>query len=290
MSFLQIMILALVQGAAELLPVSSSAHVIVAEKLMGLNPVSPEMTLLLVMLHTGTMFAVLIYFWKSWKKCFLQSGRASREFVVYIVAATGFTGAVGLTLKFIIEKVFLGNIPHAEIELIFGNMNLIAVSLLTVGILIIYAGLKRQRKSDFGNLDLSNSCLIGAVQGICLPFRGFSRSGATISAGLVMGVNKERLEAFSFALAVVLTPPVIVREVLRLLKANESQAVTVVAPTGMVHLFLPGLLGMVLSFFAGLLALKWLSNWLEKGRWQVFGYYCVCASIVVIALNTVGVF
>jgi len=73
MSFLQIMILALVQGAAELLPVSSSAHVIVAEKLMGLNPVSPEMTLLLVMLHTGTMFAVLIYFWNLWEKVFFSS-------------------------------------------------------------------------------------------------------------------------------------------------------------------------------------------------------------------------
>lgn len=133
MSFLQIMILALVQGAAELLPVSSSAHVIVAEKLMGLNPVSPEMTLLLVMLHTGTMFAVLIYFWKSWKKYFFQSVGALKEFIVYIVVATGFTGIFGLTLKFVIEKFFLGNIPHAEIELIFGNMNLISASLLAVG-------------------------------------------------------------------------------------------------------------------------------------------------------------
>jgi len=288
MSFLQIMILALVQGAAELLPVSSSAHVIVAEKLMGLNPVSPEMTLLLVMLHTGTMFAVLIYFWKSWKKYFFQSAGALKEFIVLIVVATGFTGAVGLTLKLIIEKVFLGDIQHAEIELIFGNMSLISASLLAVGILIIRAGLKSQRKGGFDNLDLSKSSLIGAVQGICLPFRGFSRSGATISAGLIMGINKERLEAFSFALAVVLTPPVIIREVLRLLKASGSQVAIDVAPTGLVQLFLPGLLGMFLSFLAGLLALKWLSSWLEKGRWQVFGYYCISASIVIFLLQRSG--
>ncbi|HKF59673.1 MAG TPA: undecaprenyl-diphosphate phosphatase, partial [Blastocatellia bacterium] len=63
MNIIQIIILALIQGAAELLPISSSAHVIVAEKLMGLDPGSPEMSFLLVMLHTGTMFAVLIYFW-----------------------------------------------------------------------------------------------------------------------------------------------------------------------------------------------------------------------------------
>ena len=67
MTTLNILILAVVQGASELLPVSSSAHVIVAAKLMGLDPVRPEMTLLLVMLHTGTMFAVIAYFWSAWK-------------------------------------------------------------------------------------------------------------------------------------------------------------------------------------------------------------------------------
>ena len=72
LNLIQILILAAIQGAAELLPVSSSAHVIVAEKLMGLNPSSPEMTFLLVMLHTGTMFAVLVYFWKRWLRLLSQ--------------------------------------------------------------------------------------------------------------------------------------------------------------------------------------------------------------------------
>ena len=67
MSYLQIVVLALIQGMAELLPVSSTAHVIVASKLMGHDPSSPHMTFLLIMLHTGTMFAVLFYFWPRWK-------------------------------------------------------------------------------------------------------------------------------------------------------------------------------------------------------------------------------
>ena len=66
MTFANIIVLAIVQGICELLPVSSSAHVVLAEKLMGLDPTAPEMTLLLVMLHTGTMLAVIVYFWKSW--------------------------------------------------------------------------------------------------------------------------------------------------------------------------------------------------------------------------------
>ncbi len=71
----QVIVLAFVQGLAELLPVSSSAHVVVVEKLMGLDPTSPEMTLLLVLLHTGTMFAVILYFWKQWRTSFFSSAQ-----------------------------------------------------------------------------------------------------------------------------------------------------------------------------------------------------------------------
>ena len=78
MSLLHIFILATIQGIAELLPVSSSAHVIVAEKLLGLDPTTPQMTLLLVMWHTGTMFAVIVYFWKSWRETYFSSAQQFR--------------------------------------------------------------------------------------------------------------------------------------------------------------------------------------------------------------------
>src|ERR1700760_529481 len=104
MSLIKIAALAIVQGLAELLPVSSSAHVIVAEKLMGLDPSSPPMTLLLVMLHTGTMFAVIAYFWKTWKKTYFSSGEAFRRFAVLLLWATVLTGIIGEALKKVIEK------------------------------------------------------------------------------------------------------------------------------------------------------------------------------------------
>ena len=81
MNLLQVIVLAIVQGFAELLPVSSSAHVVVAEKLMGLDPSSPDMTLLLVMLHTGTMFAVIVYFWRSWKATYFSSRPMFQRFL-----------------------------------------------------------------------------------------------------------------------------------------------------------------------------------------------------------------
>ena len=87
----KILVLALVQGAAELLPVSSSAHVIVAERLMDLDPGRPDMVFLLVMLHTGTMFAVLLYFWPRWRGLWLSGGAPAWHFLKMIVLATALT-------------------------------------------------------------------------------------------------------------------------------------------------------------------------------------------------------
>src|SRR5437016_9960026 len=114
MSYLTILLLAVIQGAAELLPVSSSAHVIFTAKLLGLRTSSPEFVFLLVMLHTGTMFAVLYYFWPRWRWLFLSGGGAEtkepgarRHYFMMLVVATVCTGMLGVTLKVIIEKVIL---------------------------------------------------------------------------------------------------------------------------------------------------------------------------------------
>src|SRR5277367_1732861 len=124
MNFLQIILLGLVQGAAELLPVSSSAHVIVVEKLMGLDPSTPELTFLLVMLHTGTMFAVIVYFWNAWKESYFSSSDRVRSILPSLVAASGITLVFGYALKELIEKVILGGGAKAEVEDLFSNLTL----------------------------------------------------------------------------------------------------------------------------------------------------------------------
>jgi undecaprenyl-diphosphatase len=287
LSFFQILVLALVQGFCELLPVSSSAHVIVAEKIMGhlsgkdIDPSSPEMVMMLIMLHTGTMFAVIVYFWKKWRRDYFQSTGQFQWSAILIGMATVCTGIIGYGLKLVIEKVFMRGAEHAEIENLFSNLPLIAGALAAVGVLIIFAGF-REEKSSRSNSEIEpvNALLIGLVQGLCLPFRGFSRSGATISTGLLLGLPKQKLENFSFALAVVLTPPIIALEALRLIKSHALSG-----SNSMMHLFGPGLVGMVLSFAAGLLALKWLSSWLERGRWKFFGFYCLIAAGAVLAIH-----
>jgi undecaprenyl-diphosphatase len=281
MNLLQILILAVVQGAAELLPVSSSAHVIVAEKLMGLDPTAPEMTLLLVMLHTGTVFAVIVFFWRSWRVTYFASMPAFRRNVVLLGVATAATGLVGGALLQAIKHGVMHGSPGFEIEHLFGNPRLMAAALAAAGVLIIVSS-RSSKGGEGGQDELSprSAAWIGAVQGLCLPFRGFSRSGATISTGLALGVARQRAEEFSFALAVVLTPAVIVKEAYRLYAARAASAAA--EASSVTSLLVPSLWGMGLSFLAGLLALRWLSSWLQHGRWHLFGAYCLMASLIVL--------
>jgi len=285
MSLLQVVILAVVQGLAELLPVSSSAHVVVAEKLLGLDPSSPPMTLLLVMLHTGTMFAVIVYFWKQWRDTYFASGPAFKKFAWMVILATLLTGVFGGAIIKAIEKTAFRGVPHGEIESWFSHLELIAPALAAAGILILIAGVadRRNRADKSNDLNTRHASVIGIVQGLCLPFRGFSRSGATISAGMLAGLAKSRAETFSFALAVVLTPPVVFREAMRLVHARHISGTAELASAAA-----PSVLGAALAFFAGLLALKWLSGWLEHGRWYLFGIYCLVAAAAVGYLHHLG--
>ena len=285
MSILHVIILAIVQGLAELLPVSSSAHVIVAEELMGMNPAAPEMTLLLVMLHTGTMIAVIVYFWQRWRNAFFHSVPEFRNFAIALIVATFLTGIVGGGLVEFIEKVMMRGEAHAWIEQLFKRLDLIAIALAVAGVFIIAAGIfeNRRRQADAPRkLTGAQYSSIGAVQGLCIPFRGFSRSGATISTGLFLGVSRRTAEDFSFALAVVLTPPADAREIWRLYQSQHHQI------SGMLPAVLPSILGVVFAFLAGLLALKWLSRWLESGRWHFFGIYCLFAAAAVGYLYHIG--
>jgi undecaprenyl-diphosphatase len=298
MSFFHVIVLAIVQGLAELLPVSSSAHVVVAEKLMGLDPSSPQMTLLLVTLHTGTMFAVIAYFWRQWRQSYFATVDAFNRIALRLIYATVLTGVLGEALIKVVEHTMFKGAPKAEIEDLFGRLDLVAPALACAGILILIAGL-REKKQDAtqaaasltrrpsDSVTMRQAGWMGLLQGLCLPFRGFSRSGATISAGMLTGASKQRAERFSFALAVLITPFAIAREVLRLLHATHAAAASG-TPIDLHGTLVFSLLGAAFAFLAGLVALKWLSNWLENGRWYWFGIYCLAASCVVFYLHTKG--
>jgi undecaprenyl-diphosphatase len=201
-----------------------------------------------------------------------------------IVLATACTGVLGLALKYLIEKVVFERMMGYEkgsVEDLFKNLYLIAGALFAVGVVIIAAGF-HETKSESRTVSGPSAFWIGIVQGLCLPFRGFSRSGATISTALFRGISRPLAEDFSFALAVVLTPPLIAYELYKVWKRAGN------LPTLVREQIVPGLVGAVFAFAAGLVALRLLSAVLERGRWRYFGYYCLGAAAVVAAFGWYG--
>jgi undecaprenyl-diphosphatase len=290
MSLIKAVILAIVQGLTELLPVSSSAHVIITAKLLQEDMSTPANALLLVMLHTGTMGAVIVYFWRQWMDTFFSSWQAFFRFARMIFVACLLSGVVGYPLILLITHILGGRANHAEIEDLFNKLNWIAPALAAAGILILYAGLHEARNpanNSNGNAKSVNwlqAVVMGIVQGFAIPFRGFSRSGSTISAGLLGEGGRTAVESFSFAMAVAITPLAIAREVYRLVRADQlaSSHIQIAA------VLAPSLLGLACAFLAGLIALRWLSRWLQQGHWHWFGIYCLFAAAVVELLHLHG--
>ncbi|HEX5411427.1 MAG TPA: undecaprenyl-diphosphate phosphatase [Terriglobia bacterium] len=290
MHWIYVVILSAVQGLAELLPVSSSAHVIVVAKLLHEDMSTPANALLLVMLHTGTMFAVIVYFWRQWADTFFSSWAAFWRFVGTVVLASFLSGVVAIPLVVLIGRILSHGAHAAEIETLFNKLNWIAPALAAVGLLIIWAGLREARRpiprsgGGQGQVSWSQAAVMGILQGVAIPFRGFSRSGCTISGGLLADGERRPVESFSFAIVVAITPLAIAREFYRLMRADANAGTHLGAATALA----PSLLGMVCAFIAGLVALKWLSRWLEQGRWYWFGIYCLSFSVLVAVLYFQG--
>jgi undecaprenyl-diphosphatase len=290
MHWIDVVILAVIQGLAELLPISSSAHVIVTAKLLHENMSTPANALLLVMLHTGTMFAVIVYFWRQWVDTFFSSREAFVRFARMGFVACFLSGAVAFPLILAVEHVLSHGNHHAEIEALFNKLNWIAPALAAAGILILWAGLREARSPEIPSgarhreITWGQAIIMGILQGVAIPFRGFSRSGSTISGALLAGGDRLPVESFSFAIVVAITPLAIAREFYRLFRDTARAGIHL----NLASALAPSLLGMVCAFLAGLLALKWLSRWLEQGRWYWFGIYCLAASVVVMMLYLRG--
>lgn len=292
MTLWHVIVLAIVQGLAELLPVSSSAHVIVAAELMHENMSTPNNALLLVLLHTGTMFAVIAYFWRRWaQEIFASWGRFWRV-VQLLFVSTLFSGLVFLPIDKLVEHILSRGGQYADIETLFNKLNWIVPALAAAGVLILYAGLReagrpeteRGKTATQRGVHWLDALVMGILQGFAIPFRGFSRSGVTISGGLLTGGERSEIEWYSFAMVVVITPLAIAWELRRVYKTAHLQGYAVHWGPALT----PGIIGMIFSFLAGLLALKWLSRWLESGRWHYFGIYCLLAATAVGYLYHIG--
>jgi len=256
MSHFQAIIVGIIQGLTEFLPVSSSGHLVLAQALMGID--DPGLTFELL-LHLGTLLSVLIYFRATLvrllRAVFDPSMKSDRAMIGYLAIATVPVGLVGLTLRKQVEG--LGDNPSA-----------VCVFLCITGLILFLPRLlaNRRRHSD-GKISLGSALAMGCGQA-CAVLPGISRSGSTIVAGMASGVQPSRAAEFSFLLAIPAISGASVVEFVGHYKEIDPA-----------KLFGPYLAGAVAAFMFGLVAVYAVLEMIRRGKFEYFAYYCLAVGI-----------
>lgn len=255
MDLLQIIILSLVQGLTEFLPISSSGHLVVFQFLMGLK--EPPVVLD-VMLHVGTLIAVLFYFRQELKSLFTGFIKRDKESVHVILLI--FLGTL--------PAVLTGLLFEDQINQTFGSIKINGWLFLLTALLLFSTYWVRKNNKKFSELNWKDALIVGFFQAVSI-LPAVSRSGATIVSGLWLGASRETAFRFSFYLFVPAILGALTLQIPELLKAN---------PNDLGRYFL----GMVLAGISGYFSLILLESVLKSAKLYLFGFYCFILGIVVL--------
>lgn len=263
MDWLQALVLGLLQGLTEYLPVSSSGHLTIGSYLFGLN--GEDNLAFTVVVHVATVLSTLVVLWKEidWilKGLFKFRMNDETKYFINILISMIPVGIVGVFFKEQVEEVFGSGL------LIVGCMLLVTAALLVFS----YYARPRQRE----NISPLHAFIIGLAQAVAvLP--GLSRSGSTIATGLLLGNKKEKLAQFSFLMVI---PPILGEALLDVVKGLKGEE----AFGGIDAL--PLIVGFVAAFVSGCIACKWMINIVKKGKLVWFGVYCAIAGAATIAFS-----
>ena len=271
MEILHSLILGVVQGLTELLPVSSSAHLNLFPCVFGWSDISESFD---VALHIGTLLAIIIFFYKDWVQL-IKGGynqvvkkKKSTEGKIfwYIFIATIPTGIACLVLDKLSGKlieILSGVFKTSQINT---QMFIIAIALIVMGIILYVVDKNSKSKIKYKDITFKQSLLISLSQAIAAAFPGVSRSGITMTVGRKMGVERESVAKFSF----LLSTPIVAAAALYELKHFVFD--------------LPFVIGVLASFIVGMFVIKFLLNYLKKGSFKVFAIYRVALGIIVLII------
>ena len=271
MGAIQAIILGIVQGLTEFLPVSSSAHLNLFPWVFNWNDIGAGFD---VALHIGTLLAVVIFFYKDWIKL-IKGGYEQVKYKKktvegrlfwYIIFATIPTGILCLIFDKLSDKIteFIASIFGTT--LISAEMFLIAIALIVMGILLYIVDKNSKSTVELKNLTFKQSLWISISQALAAAFPGVSRSGITMTVGRKLGLKREAIAKYSF----LLSTPVIAAAALVKLKDFVFS--------------IPFFLGILASFIVGMVVIKFLLKYLQKGSFKVFAIYRVVLGIIVILL------
>ena len=263
MDWLQALILGLVQGLTEYLPVSSSGHLAIGSYLFGIE--GDENLAFTVAVHVATVLSTLVILWKEidwiFRGLFKMQLNDETRYVINIIISMIPVGIVGVFFKDTVENIFGSGL------LIVGCMLLLTAMLLTFS----YYAKPRQKEK----ISLRDAFIIGIAQA-CAVMPGLSRSGSTIATGLLLGNKKEKLAQFSFLMVI---PPILGEALLDILKAVKGEE-----PFGGIDT-MPLIIGFLAAFISGCLACQWMINVVKKGKLIYFGIYCAIVGAITIACS-----
>ena len=267
----QALILGIVQGLTELLPISSSAHLNLFPWIFGWNEISPSFD---VALHIGTLFAIVLFFFKDWvnlikggyNQVIKKKKSTDGKIFWYIVISTIPTGILCLVLDKLSEKLIEKLATTFSVQEKLIEMFMIAIALIVMGIILYVVDKKSKSEVEYKDITFKQSLWIAMSQALAAAFPGVSRSGITMTVGRGMGLKRESVAKYSF----LLSTPVVAAAALVDLKDF------VFGPAFFVGVFA--------SFIVGVLVIKFLLNYLQKGSFKVFAVYRVILGLFVIGI------
>ena len=261
MEIINAIILGVIQGLTEFLPVSSSGHLEIAKTILGESKAAEESLLMTVVLHFATALSTIVIFRQDlveiFEGLFKFKNNDSFQFSLKIVLS-------------MIPAVIVGVFFNNEIEALFGGaLTLVGAMLLITGLLLFLAD---KAKDSEKQVDIKNSLLIGLSQAIAI-LPGISRSGATISTAVILGVDKEKAARFSFLMVV----PLIFGKMAKDILSGDIQYASAT--------FLPLVIGFLTAFITGIIACKWMIKLVKNSQLKYFAYYCFAVGAIVIATS-----
>ena len=267
MPIYQAIILGVVQGLTEFLPISSSAHLNLFPWLLkwGEMPESFD-----VALHMGTLLAIVIFFFKDWinlivggyKQVVKKEKSTEGKIFWYLVMATIPAAILSLALSKVSEKLFESDFRIETIT--------IAIMLIVMGIVLYFVDKKAKSKISYEKMTLKQSVLIGISQALAAAFPGVSRSGITMTTARALGVDRESAAKYSFLLATPITFAAVIFDFKHFILTDISLWI-----------------GILVSFLVGLVIIKFLLNYLKKGSFKVFALYRVVLGVIVLLLTAI---
>ena len=266
MTVIQSIILGIVQGLTEFLPISSSGHLNLFPWVFNWFDGGRMPEAFDVALHLGTLLAIVIYFWKDWlglimggyNQTIKKKPSTEGKIFWYIVISTIPAGILSLILDKIAEKIIGGNLNL--------EMLLIAIALIVLGIVLYLVDEKSKSKTDYEHITFKQSLWIACSQAIAAAFPGTSRSGITMTTARYLGVDRESAAKYSFLLATPITFAAVIFDIKHF------------------AFDLSFFIGVLTSFLVGYFVIKFLMDYLRKGNFKIFAIYRVIIGIIVIGL------